>query len=76
MPYFNQPALLARIIFALFTTFVMQTALAEVKDYAVQVSAVVQAAPAQITLNWPRDYAATGYSIYRKALAATSWGTA
>ncbi|MEO5703291.1 MAG: PspC domain-containing protein, partial [Gammaproteobacteria bacterium] len=77
MLYFNKPALLVRIIFAFSTLFSIPTVIAEeVKDYTVQVSAVIQKSPAQITLSWPRDYNATGYSVYRKALAATAWGAA
>ncbi|MGZ8920163.1 MAG: fibronectin type III domain-containing protein, partial [Limisphaerales bacterium] len=41
--------------------------------YAVEVSATVQAAPAQIRLQWPADANATGYNIYRKAPTAASW---
>ncbi len=44
--------------------------------FAVQISAVVQASPPQITLNWePDPYGATNYSIFRKAKEATDWGT-
>src|SRR5438309_2469808 len=42
--------------------------------YAVQVSAAVQTTPAQITLNWPTDANATGYSLFRKSPADKSWG--
>jgi hypothetical protein len=41
--------------------------------YAVEVSATVQAAPAQINLKWAADSNATSYTIYRKALSATAW---
>ncbi len=46
-------------------------------EYAVQVSASVQASPATITLSWPQDTLGTpsGYTVYRKAAGATSWGT-
>ncbi|MCD6051878.1 MAG: hypothetical protein K0Q55_3287, partial [Verrucomicrobia bacterium] len=46
-------------------------------EYAVQVSASVQASPARITLSWPQDTLNTpsGYTVYRKAAGATSWGT-
>lgn len=44
--------------------------------YAVQISAVVQTSPPQITLNWePDPYGATNYTIYRKAKNDTDWGT-
>ncbi len=46
-----------------------------VADYAVRVSATVQTNPAQITLSWPADALATGYTIYRKSRDASSWGT-
>src|SRR5437868_11101764 len=46
-------------------------------EYSVQVSASVQASPAQITLTWPQDTALTpnSYTIYRKSVGATSWGS-
>jgi hypothetical protein len=46
-------------------------------NYAVQVTASVQSAPAKITLSWTQDTTATpsGYTVYRKAPGATSWGT-
>src|ERR1041385_5073655 len=47
-----------------------------VSNYAVQVSATVQTNPAQITLSWPADPAATRYLLFRKAPDAKSWGTA
>jgi hypothetical protein len=47
-----------------------------VPDYAVQLSALVQTNPAQITLYWPADPNATNYVRYRKTRDATSWGAA
>jgi hypothetical protein len=47
-----------------------------VADYAVQVSARVQTNPPQITLTWPADPDATGYTLYRKQRDDTVWGTA
>jgi hypothetical protein len=46
-------------------------------DYSVQVSATVQAAPAQITLQWPQSTSATpeSYTIYRRTPGTTSWGS-
>src|SRR4029077_13492705 len=46
-------------------------------EYSVQVSAVVQPSPPQITLNWVQDNvnAPSSYTVYRKALNDTSWGT-
>lgn len=41
-----------------------------------EVTATVQASPAQITLSWKQDTAGTpaSYTVYRKAPAATAWG--
>lgn len=44
------------------------------RNTCVEVSATVQAAPPQITFSWPADATATGYTIYRRAAGATSWG--
>lgn len=44
-------------------------------DAAVQLSAVVQANPAQITLNWLGNSTTTQYQVYRKLKTATSWGS-
>ena len=54
---------------------VLSAAAINVPDYAVQVSAQVQTAPAQITLVWPADPDSTAYTLYRKTRDATSWGT-
>ncbi len=44
--------------------------------YTVQISAVVQASPPKITLNWePDEYGVNSYLLYRKSKASTSWGT-
>src|SRR2546430_2273596 len=47
------------------------------REYSVQLSATVQASPAQINLSWPQDTCAlpNSYTIFRKAPGATSWGT-
>src|SRR5207249_2221409 len=43
--------------------------------YAVQISAVAQTAPPQITLNWePDPFGANSYTVYRKGKSDTSWG--
>lgn len=67
----------ARILFAFVCVafgLVAQSAHAtDPKWYAVQVSATVQASPAQITLSWPVDSNAQSYTVYRKAPSATSW---
>ncbi len=45
-------------------------------EYAVQVSAVVQSSPPQISLSWPQDTVVqpSSYTVYRKGLLDTSWG--
>ncbi len=45
-------------------------------NYAVQVSATVDAAQPKIVLNWPQDTVTTpnSYTVYRKALNASTWG--
>ncbi len=47
-------------------------------EYSVQVSASVQASPAQITLSWPQDQYMTpnSYTVYRKAPSDSSWAMA
>jgi hypothetical protein len=46
-------------------------------EFSVQVSATVQQSPAQIHLTWPQDQymLPNTYTIYRKALGDTSWGS-
>jgi hypothetical protein len=46
-------------------------------EYAVQVSATVDSASPRITLSWPQDGVnqVSSYTVYRKALADTSWGS-
>jgi hypothetical protein len=46
-------------------------------EFSVQVSATVQQTPAQVNLSWPQDQymLPNTYTIYRKALGDTSWGT-
>ncbi len=67
----------ARILFAFVCAavgLIAQSAHAtDPKWYAVQVSATVQASPAQITLTWPVDSNAQSYTIYRKSPTASSW---
>ena len=69
--------LLPRIILVLCIGFAWQNADADSTwVYAVQISAVAQVAPPQITLNWEPDmYGAISYTIYRKAKQDTSWGS-
>ncbi|HEX4262927.1 MAG TPA: glycoside hydrolase family 9 protein [Verrucomicrobiae bacterium] len=47
-------------------------------EYSVQVSANVQASPAQITLSWPQDSISPpkDYLVYRRVPGAPSWGKA
>jgi hypothetical protein len=44
-------------------------------DYAVRVSAVVQGAPPAVTLSWPAESAASGFTVYRKGRDDTAWGS-
>ena len=46
-------------------------------EYAVQVSATAQTSPPQISLTWPQDSVnpVSSYTVYRKTLDGTSWGT-
>ncbi len=47
--------------------------------HSIQLSATVQSSPASITLSWPTVTGASNnssFSIYRKLLGASSWGTA
>jgi hypothetical protein len=43
-------------------------------DYAVQVSAAVQADPPAVTLSWPAEGQASGFTVYRKARDDATWG--
>jgi len=45
-------------------------------EFSVQVSATVQATPAQIALSWPQDQymMPNSYTVYRKGLNDASWG--
>ena len=45
-----------------------------VSNYAVEVSAIVQTNPPQISLSWPGDSNAKGYGVFRKLRDDTSWG--
>src|SRR3954465_11874718 len=44
--------------------------------YSVQISAVAQTSPPRIVLNWqPDQYGANSYTVYRKNVGDSSWGT-
>src|SRR5690242_4076501 len=43
------------------------------QDFTVQVSAIVQAVPAQITLQWPTGPFASSYVVSRKLVDAQQW---
>ncbi len=60
------------LFFFLFLTcrFLAQTS----ADVAVQLSAVVQSSPAQITLNWVGNVTSTQYQVYKKIKSDISWG--
>jgi hypothetical protein len=65
---------LLRFLAAAFSSaIVCDTFAVDPRAYAVELSAEVQAAPAQITLKWTGDGNATGYSVFRKAPSASSW---
>ncbi|HYC70071.1 MAG TPA: glycoside hydrolase family 9 protein [Opitutaceae bacterium] len=67
---------------ALFTAVVLATlavaarAVEATWNYAVQVTASVQASPASITLSWTQDTTAipASYTVHRKLAGASSWG--
>jgi Bacterial Ig domain len=44
-------------------------------DYAVRLTATVQTSSPRITLSWPGDPQATGYTLNRKLRDGTSWGS-
>ncbi len=44
-------------------------------DHAVQASATVSESPARITLSWPGDANATGWTVERKLHSDANWGT-
>ncbi len=44
-------------------------------DHAVQASATVSESPARITLSWPADPNATGWTVERKLHSDANWGT-
>lgn len=69
---FRNLALSLLILFAASSFGVAQVA----ADAAVQVSATVSKTPVPtITLAWPANAASTGFTVYRKAYSATTWGT-
>jgi len=43
------------------------------KFYAVEASAVIAVSPARITLSWPTDPNATGYTVSRKSILDSAW---
>ena len=45
------------------------------RQRSVQVSATVQESPARIIFSWPSDNTASGYTVYKKALSSTDWGS-
>ena len=69
-------ATLAMVILGLLARYAL--AVEPTWNYAVQVSAAVQANPAQIVLSWPQDTSVTptNYTVSRKAPGATTWGSA
>lgn len=72
-----------RLIAAVFTVLVSASfsltsarSLDNTWDYSVQVSSVIEASPARITLNWSQDTTGepTSYTVFRKTPEATTWG--
>ncbi len=61
------------LVCAIFVLFAVSAQAIDPMFYAVHASATVQESPAQITLNWKSDAAATGYIISRKAPDASGW---
>ncbi|MGB4929670.1 MAG: hypothetical protein WBP43_06855, partial [Chitinophagales bacterium] len=63
----------------LLTLFVLLNTLISIaqvsSDYAVLVSATNSTTPPSIQLYWPLYANATDYTIYKKELSTTSWGT-
>src|SRR4051812_43415113 len=72
-----QKIITAAMACALLVTASIGRAVEGTWEYAVQVSAMAQSSPAQITLSWPQDTQTTpsSYVVYRKSPGATSWGT-
>src|SRR5688572_23083267 len=67
-------ALRRAICAALFVClFGMTSGAIEPSHYAVDVTAAVETAPAQIRLNWTGDVNATSYAISRKSRGETNW---
>ncbi len=60
-----------------FFTLTTARAVENTWDYSVQVSSVVQASPAKVTLTWPQDTNGTpsSYTVYRRTPGSTNWGS-
>ena len=65
----KSPVILALVLFPIL--LFSQT----VEDYTVQVTALVQTAPASVILSWPAHTDASNFQVHRKAPDAISWGT-
>ena len=59
-------------LFSLFSLFNLNGQTCQ--DASVELSAVVQANPARITLNWVANAGATNHYVYRKLKTGSSWG--
>ena len=65
--------LIACLLIVLFTAgLAAQTS----HDASVDLTAVVQASPPRITLNWNADANATSHSVYKRVWGTTTWGAA
>ena len=62
------------ILVVLSNAVLLSTAGAAVRDYAVEVSAVVSEAPPRIDFSWPADLTAAQYYVFKKDPADTAWG--
>jgi hypothetical protein len=64
-----------RLIVGIFALWIGHfcSALAETRDYGIEVTAQIQKAPAQITLNWRASGDVPGFIVSRKTKEATTW---
>src|SRR5579859_3210015 len=65
----------ALILLALLLAMTAQASL-DPTNYVVPLTATVQTTPPQITINWPADPDSLGYTVFRKLITDTSWGSA
>ncbi|HEY0977597.1 MAG TPA: thrombospondin type 3 repeat-containing protein, partial [Flavobacteriales bacterium] len=73
MPFLRNPLLSGLLVLLFLAPAVVK---GQSLDATVQVSAVVQASPPRITLNWSPYLNVSGYQIYRKLKTDNAWGPA